>query len=126
MKLASFKLRFRDRHVRVLPAEVEPGIAFRDPGVDLRGPAADEALEAAAPLLAWIRDRDPASVVRSISVDLASLRIIVSLEDVHGAADGKPNVLRIDAPTSGDLLAMAAALNPLLSRRAAEAIARRG
>lgn len=126
MKLASFKLRFHDRHVRVLPSEVEPGIAFRDPGVDLRGAAADEALAEAAPLLAWIRDRDPASVVRSISVDLASLRIIVSLEDVHGAARGKPNVLRIDAPTSGDLLALAGGLEALLMRRAAEAIARRG
>lgn len=125
MKLASFKLRFRDRHVRVLPAEAKPGVAFREPGVDLLGATADEALAAAAPLVAWIRERDPACVVRSISVDLASLRVIVSLEDVHGAARGKPNVLRIDAPTSGDLLARAASLEALLALRAAEALARR-
>ncbi len=125
MKLASFKLRFRDRHVRVLPAEVEPGVTFREPGVDLRGELADEALAAAGPLLAWIHERDPASVVRSISVDLTSLRVIVSLEDVHGAARGKPNVLRIDAPTSGDLLGIATGLEALLVRRATEALARR-
>lgn len=126
MKLASFKLRFSDRHVRVLPAEVDPGVPFRQPGVDLRGDLADEALRAAAPLLGWVRDRDPISVVRSISVDLASLRVIVSLEDVHGAARGKPNVLRIDPPTSGDLLALAGELRALLECRAAEAIHRRG
>lgn len=84
-RLASFKIRFHDEHVRAVVAG-HPG-----PGVDLRGDDARRAIAAAKPMLEWLSAREPGVDVRSISVNDA--RILVSL-----SAEPKPRALRIEAP----------------------------
>jgi hypothetical protein len=125
LRLRSFKLRFRDRHVRIVPAVGVDGCPFSGPGVDLLGPAALSALDLAEPMLAWLRAREPGIALRSLSVDVARGRVLVSFEDAHGTS-GKPMVLRVDAPESGELLDAAVPLVEHLAHQAAEALARRG
>ena len=124
MKLRSFKLRFRDEHVRIVPATDAGGCPFLGPGVDLRGAAALRAFELAEPMLAWLRAREPGIALRSLSVDLPRGRVLVSFEDAHGVSV-KPMVLRVDAPESGELLDAAAPLVSRLEADATEALARR-
>lgn len=125
MTVRSFKLRFRDRHVRIVPATDAGGCPFSGPGVDLLGPAALRAFELAEPMLGWLRAREPGIALRSLSVDVPRGRVLVSFEDAHGTS-GKPMVLRVDAPESGELLDAATPLVEHLALQAAEALARRG
>ncbi|HEX7600725.1 MAG TPA: hypothetical protein VF316_03930 [Polyangiaceae bacterium] len=124
MKLRSFKLRFRDGHVRIAPATGVDGRPFLGPGVDLHGEAALRAFELAEPMLAWLRAREPGIALRSLSVDLFRGRALVSFEDAH-AVSGKPMVLRVDPPESGELVDAAAPLVGYLVLQATDALARR-
>jgi len=124
LKLRSFKLRFRDGHARIVPATQTDGCPFLGPGVDLSGPAALLAFELAEPMLAWLRAREPGIALRSLSVDVPRGRVLVSFEDAHGGS-GKPMVLRVDAPESGELLDAAAPLMRYLVVQATDALARR-
>jgi hypothetical protein len=109
VELASYKLMFVTRRVRAVPRVVD-GAAFRGPGVDLLGESAEEALAAAAPIVRWLEAREPGVVVRSISVDLARPRALVTLE-----ATPKPRVLRIEGAAATELLDEAGPLEALLS-----------
>ena len=121
LPLASFKLRFFDRRVRIVPAEDEHGASFAEPGVDLVDADADAVLGACGVLLDWFHEREPGVVVRALSFDLARGRVLASLED--GA---RPRVLRIEdldlldraAPVAGQLGELA--LAKLRARRARE------
>lgn len=124
MKPRSFKLRFRDGHVRIVPDSDASGCPFLGPGVDLFGADALRAFELAEPMLAWLRAREPGIALRSLSVDVTRGRVLVSFEDAHGVS-GKPMVLRVDAPESGELLEAAGPLMAFLVIHAAEALARR-
>ena len=124
MTLRSFKLRFRDGHVRIAPATDAGGSPFLGPGVDLFGAAAMRAFELAEPMLAWLRAREPGIALRSMSVDVPRGRVLVSFEDAHGVS-GKPMVLRVDAPESGELLEAAAPVVAYLVLQAQDALARR-
>jgi hypothetical protein len=125
MQLTSFKLRFVDTHVRIVPATDTQGCPFGGPGVDLRGEEASAVLRAAEPLVEWVRARDPACTVRGISVALDIGRVLFSLDDPHGIRGGKPQALRVDAPDSDELLELAKALVPMLSHAAQQALMRR-
>jgi hypothetical protein len=96
MELRSFKLRLADGHVRVVPKTDARGCPFSGPGVDLRGPAAEAAFRAAAPLLAGLAAIEPGIKARSIAVDLERPRVTATLDPIAGAADLRPRVVRID------------------------------
>lgn len=66
-------------------------------------------MDAAKPMLDWLREREPDVVVRSISVNEA--RILVSVE-----AEPKPRALRIEAPELRDAARAAEALIDELSQ----------
>lgn len=75
---------------------------FAGPGVDLRGAAAERAIAAAKPIEAWLLAREPGVVLRSLSVDRAKMRVLVTLE---AAAKGeRPRVLRFDPPHANELI----------------------
>ncbi len=118
MKLASFKLRFHEDHIRILPAD------FTGPGVDVRGPEARRAFDLAAPMIAWLLAREPSVKLRALSADLATRRILVSFEDLHETATRgpRPMVLRIDPPESSELFDRAAPLVVRLGELATAAI----
>lgn len=124
MSLRSFKLRFRDQRVRIVPATDASGRPFLGPGVDLLGTPALEAFTRAEPMLAWLRAREPGIELRSLSVDMPRERVLVSFEDAHGVS-AKPMVLRVDAPESGELLLAAAPLTHYLELQAQGVLARR-
>jgi hypothetical protein len=117
----SFKLRFHDHHVRIVPA------GFDGPGVDVRGDDASRCFELAKPMMAWLLAREPSVTLRALSVDLDTRRVLVSFEDAHAtAARGpRPMVLRIDPPESSELIERAGPLIARLSELSALAIARR-
>jgi len=121
MKLRSFKLRFHEGHVRVMPA------SFDGPGVDVRGEDARRCFELAKPMIDWLLAREPSVSLRAISVDLESRRLLVSFEDAHAtqARGPRPMVLRIEAPESSELIERAAPLLERLAELAASAIAKR-
>ena len=119
--LASYKLRFFDRHVRAVPTHDLDGCPFAGPGVDLRGDAADLVLDLAAPLRAWLEAREPGILLRSLSVDLAKQRVLVTLEQ----PDQRPRVLRFDPPSSTDLLAGTGPLEAELTIACRTALTRR-
>ncbi len=121
MTLKSYKLHFTHIHVRIVPETDAAGCPFSGPGVDLRGELAREALSRAAPMLAWIEERERGMSVRSMSVDLNTQRVLVTF-DVGSA---RPVVVRVDRPASVDLIARGAALETHLIERSIEAIARR-
>jgi len=116
-RLASFKLHFREEHARVVPAA-----PFAGPGVDLRGDQAREALARAAPIVLWLDAREPGVRVRSLSIDLRSVRVLVTIDD-DGAP--RPRVVRVDPPASGEILSAAAPLVEFLADLAATKIAAR-
>ena len=103
--------------MRAVPARDEAGCAFAGPGVDLRGGEAEAILALAAPFRAWLEAREPGVVLRSLSVDVASRRVLMTLEPNPGE---RPRVVRIDAPQADDLLREAAALVAALSAASAE------
>ena len=121
MRIASFKLRFHETHVRILPAE------FDGPGVDVHGDAARACFELAQPMIEWLLQREPSVKLRAMSVDLKTRRVLVSFEDAHAVATRKiaPIVLRVEPPESSELIDRAGPLVLRLQTLAAEAIARR-
>jgi hypothetical protein len=120
MKLASFKLRFHETHVRIVPLD------FDGPGVDVHGDAARACFDLAKPMIDWLLQREPSVKLRAMSVDLVKRRVLVSFEDVHAIATTlRPIVLRIEPPESSELIDKAAPLMERLAVLAKDAIARR-
>jgi hypothetical protein len=97
--------------VRVVPARDEAGCPFSGAGVDVRGEEARPILALATPFRAWLEAREPGVVLRSLSVDLSSHRVLMTLAPNPGE---RPRVTRIDPPHSDDLLREAAALEASL------------
>lgn len=91
MSLRSFKLRFADHHVRIVPSTDPSSCPFSGPGVDLRGEPAAAAFHAAAPLLAALAEFEPGIAVRSLAIDLERPRLTATLH-----TEGRPRVVRID------------------------------
>ncbi|MFO0679911.1 MAG: hypothetical protein U0169_25535 [Polyangiaceae bacterium] len=120
LPLASYKLRFVERHLRIVPKTDAEGCAFAGPGVDVRGDDADRAFELAAPVVLWLVERDPTARVRSIACDRAKMRFLVTLH-----ASPKPMAVRIEAPASHDLDDRARDLVVELGRLAALRLAAR-
>lgn len=118
MRLRSFKLRFADTHVRILPATDARGCPFAGPGIDLRGNDATQVLAAAREIVMWFLEREPGARLRTFSMDLTTGRALATIEDTP-----KPRVIE----SRGDpaLRAAADGLLPLLSSLAAAALARR-
>ena len=123
LALASYKLRFSDDHVRAVPARDEAGCPFEGPGVDLRGEEAREVLVLATPFRAWLDAREPGVTLRSVSVDLAAQRVLITLRPM--AADQRPRVVRIDPPQADELIAAAATLETALGAACIEKLRRR-
>jgi hypothetical protein len=121
MKLASFKLRFHETHVRIMPAD------FDGPGVDVHGDEALKCFELGKPMIEWLLQREPSVKLRAMSVDLVKRRVLVSFEDAHAVATRvtRPIVLRVEPPESSELIDRGALLVARLETLAAEAIARR-
>jgi hypothetical protein len=111
LPIASFKLNFAAERVRVVPALDASGCVFSGPGVDVVGAAARDILALARPILAWLEAREPVRV-RTLSLDVARARVLVTVED-----EPRPRVVkidrRIDAGASAALVALA---GPLLRR----------
>jgi hypothetical protein len=123
MEIESFKLRLRDTHVRVLPKTGLQGKRFAGPGVDLLGADAVAIIRESEGFIAWARARDSTCEVRSVSVQLEPHRVTISLDDVHQAAHGKPQVIRIGPPESSELMDVAQRVLPhliVLTRQALE------
>lgn len=129
MRLRSFKLRFADEHVRIVPATDAAGCPFSGPGVDLRGEPAARAFALAEPLLAALAEAEPGIAVRSLAIDLERPRITASLDPsapTPAGADPRPRVVRIDGGALlRRLLDRSPALCDHLGREAAAALARR-
>jgi hypothetical protein len=124
LRLRSFKLHFVERHVRIVPAEVD-GAPFAGPGVSLRGPVAERALQTAGALVDALRELEPGALVRALSADLAAPRLLVSLPSHDPAADPRPRAVRLTGPAAESVLARGGALLALLESCASEALARR-
>ncbi len=126
LPLASFKLRFFDEHVRIVPSHDARGCSFAGPGVDLRGDDAREAIARAKPIVAWFLAREPV-VMRTLSIDFVVRRVLATFE--ASRAGERPRVLRIggrgDEGGADELLALAAALAKHLGVAASAQIARR-
>ena len=121
MHLRSFKLRFADGHVRVVPAVDAAGCPFAGPVVDLFHDAAAGAFRLAAPLLAALAELEPGIAVRSLAVDLEKPRLTATLH-----AEGRPRVVRIDAgPALSCLLRETPALVAYLADASERALAAR-
>jgi hypothetical protein len=103
-----------------VPLRDASGCPFAGPGVDLRGDEARAVLDASAPLDAWLRAREPGVVLRTLSVDRRSLRVLVTLEAVP-----RPRVVRFDPPQAIELLEAAKRLEELLGAACARALERR-
>jgi hypothetical protein len=114
LRLASFKLLVSQERARIVPATNDAGGAFVGPGVDLVGERARAAIALAQPMLEWLDAREPGVRVRSLSADLASGRVLVTVDD----GGERPRVLRIDAPSSAELLDRAAPLVAFLIEEA--------
>ena len=108
--------------MRVVPATDEAGRPFAGPGVDLRGERARAAFAAAAPLLAWVHAREPGVRVRSLSMEVASGRVLATLA---GAPGERPRVVRVDPPASVELVEGARALLVYLGDEALVALRKR-
>jgi hypothetical protein len=109
LAIASFKLNFVERRVRIVPAHGRgPRV---EPGIDLVGAEAADVLALAIPLIGWLKTREAAQV-RALSLDVERGRLLVTFEAGSQAA-----VLRIDpqldASASAHVLALA---GPLLER----------
>lgn len=119
--LRSFKLQFRERRVRIVPATDLAGCPFAGPGVDLTDADSDAMQALAAPLLRGLQAFEPGVQVRSLSVDLDRMRLLATLE-----APGRPRVVRMDDPgTVERLLAPCGALLDALAQAAQRALVHR-
>ena len=78
--IQSFKLRFVDAHVRVVPSRGGTGI-------DLRTTAAEGVFEAAAALRAAL-EREQGATLRAVSIRLSPMRAIATFD--RGAAKPEP------------------------------------
>ena len=112
LTLASYKLRFHEDHVRAVPARDEAGCPFAGPGVDLRGAEARAIVALAGPFRAWLDAREPGVTLRSLSVDVAARRVLITLEPM--SPEQRPRVVRIDPPHSEELLEAAKELEVAL------------
>jgi hypothetical protein len=121
--LASFKLRFFDVHVRAVPQKGLDGCPFAGPGVDIRGEEARRALEAAAPVRAWLEAREPGIVLRSLSIDHARQRVLITLEPA--AEETRPRVLRFDPPHAMELALAARDVERIVGEACVRALRRR-
>lgn len=131
LPIASFKLQFAERRVRIVPAVDPSGGPFAGPGVDLVLEEADAVLALARPLLAWLEAREPVRV-RSLSLDVGRRRLLVTLEPVPGV-DRRPRVVKvnpgIDASSrssSDELVRLAAPLIQRLAEIVPSKLAARG
>ena len=94
---------------------------FDGPGVDLRGEDAERVLALAKPMIAWLEAREPGIVMRSLSVDRAKQRVLVTL-----AQQGdRPRALRFDPPSSTEIIDAGAEAERVIAELAALKIARR-
>lgn len=73
---------------------------FAGPGVDLRGEEAERVIALAKPMVAWLEAREPGIVMRSLSVDRAKMRVLVTLEQ----EGDRPRALRFDPPSANELV----------------------
>jgi hypothetical protein len=125
LPLASFKLQLIARRARIVPALDASGCPFAGPGVDLIGEEAAATFALAAPVLAWLEAREPVRV-RSLSLDVARRRLLVTVEAGGGE---RPRVVkidpRVDPGTSDQIVALAAPLLRRLGEIAAEKLAAR-
>jgi hypothetical protein len=112
LSLASYKLRFHEDRVRAVPARDEAGCPFAGPGVDLCADEARAILAMAGPFRVWLEAREPGVVLRSVSVDRAAQRILITLEPM--TADQRPRVVRLDPPFSEELIEAARPLEEAL------------
>jgi hypothetical protein len=98
-----------------------PAPPFEGPGIDLRGDEARAILAEAKPILAWLEAREPGIVLRSLSMDLVRLRVLVTLEQ----EGDRPRVLRFDPPSANELVDAAGPLIVKLGVAAAKVLERR-
>lgn len=96
---------------------------FGGPGVDLRGADAERAIAAARPVEAWLHAREPGVVLRSLSVDRARMRVLVTLEATSPGE--RPRVIRFDPPHANELVDAAADAERVIAEAAAIRIAAR-
>jgi len=115
LPLASYKLRFHEARIRAVPARDEAGCPFAGPGVDLAGDEARALFALAAPFLEWLEAREPGVTLRSLSVDRAAQRVLITLEPMTD--EQRPRVVRIDPPHADELLSAAAPLEAALAAR---------
>jgi hypothetical protein len=98
-----------------------PASPFEGPGVDLYGDEARAIFDEAKPIVAWLEAREPGIVLRSLSMDLGRLRVLVTVEQ----EGDRPRVLRFDPPSANELVDAAAPLIAKLGEAAATVLARR-
>lgn len=125
LPVASFKLQLAERRVRIVPARGLDDCPFAGPGVDVVGDAAAPLLEGAAPMIAWVRAREPGAVVRSLSLDVARRRVLLTYVPAGAPPDMRPHVLRVDAPLSNELVDLAGPLMKSLGELARVRLAAR-
>ena len=108
LPIASLKLNFFAGRVRIVPACDLSGCPFAGPGVDLVGAEAATAIGVAAPIVAWLQQREPI-LLRTLSLDVPRGRLLVTIE-----GKPRPRVVRvdprIDASASAEILERAAPL----------------
>jgi hypothetical protein len=123
LPITSLKLNFVAGRVRIVPARDLSGCPFAGPGVDLVGAEASAAIGVAAPIVAWLRQREPI-LVRTFSLDVPRGRLLVTIEK-----QPRPRVVRIDpsvdASASAEILERAAPLLRYLGEVAWDKLAAR-
>ena len=123
LPIASLKLNFVAGRVRIVPARDLSGCPFAGPGVDLVGAEAAAAIGLAAPIVAWLQQREPI-LVRTLSLDVPGGRLLVTIEK-----QPTPRVVRIDpsidASASAEILERAAPLLRYLGEVAQDKLAAR-
>lgn len=124
LELASYKIRIRERHVRAVPRTDADGSPFGGPGVDVRGAEADAILTAAAPITRWLDALEPGVAVRSISVRLSPLRVLVSVDSIT-TLDPRPRALRFEPPFADEIRSAGAAAETLIVLACVAALERR-
>jgi hypothetical protein len=126
VRLRSFKLRFVDDYVWIVPATDPDGCAFAGPGVTLRGDDALRVFAFAKPLLDALARFEPGITVRALSLDLERHRLLATLAPITPDRDARPRVVRADAgPLLDEILREADPLFDELRARAASALRRR-
>ena len=99
---------------------------FAGPGVDLRGDDAGRILALAEPMIARLEAREPGIVMRSLSVDHAKQRVLVTLEPPPERDETRPRALRFDPPSSTEIIDAGAEAERAIAEACAIRIAARG